>query len=312
MYLNTETDKIISQFDKINTPSFKKYLPTSDLDLQWGLTINDLGHTKIVRNTSYPTQGHPGEYMFSWETGRILKEFHFVLITAGKGILESKTAGSLNIETGDGFMLFPGEWHRYKPAQETGWTETWVGFSGKIADFVMKAPFFERKKPVINNCANMLVKNLFNSLYQLISEEPFGYRRTASGICLQLLSEICNIQKGSEVKVQASSLVSKAKYLMHKKIDEEIDFHSFCKNHGISYSKFRSDFKLETGFAPLQYFLLMKVEKAKDLLKNTDIRAKQIAYSLGFKSDHYFSRIFKLKTGLTPLNFRVKNSVLNP
>ena len=93
---------------------------------------------------------------------------------------------------------------------------------------------------------------------------------------------------------------------MHKKINENIDFNTFSKNHGISYSKFRIDFKRQTGLAPLQYHLVLKIEKAKDLLQNTNFRAKQIAFDLGFESDHYFCRLFKQKTGLTPLQFRAK------
>ena len=61
--------------------------------------------------------------MFSYESGRILDEYHFVLITEGKGIFESKSAGIKNVNTGDGFLLFPGEWHRYKPIKQSGWTE---------------------------------------------------------------------------------------------------------------------------------------------------------------------------------------------
>jgi len=208
--------------------------------------------------------------------------------------------------TGDGFLLFPGEWHRYKPNKETGWTEIWIGFTGQIADTVLKTSFFDKSQPVIQGCANILIFSLLKSLFQLVSEEPFGFQRTASGIFLQLLAEICNVQKGSEVNLQANSFISKAKHLMHKKIEEEINFHMFCKNHGISYSKFRSDFKQQTGFAPLQYFLLMKIEKAKDLLKNSDLCAKQIAFRLGFKTDHYFGRVFKMKTGLTPMEFKMK------
>lgn len=304
---NREFDNNIPQFDNNSTKVFKKYLLVSELDKQWGFIINDLGRSVIPKNTSYPTKGHPGSHMFSWETGRELNEQHFVLITQGKGIFESKTAGIKHINSGDGFMLFPGEWHRYKPLQETGWTEHWVGFEGQIAQTVIQDAFFSKKQPVFKNCANTLVLNFFKTMYQLISEEPFGYQRTASGVCLQLLAELCNIQKGSEINLQTNSLLSKAKYLMHNKIDEDIDFHTFCKNHGISYSKFRSDFKGQTGYAPLQYFLIMKVEKAKDLLLNSDLRAKEIAFCLGFKTDHYFCRVFKQKTGLSPQQFRIKN-----
>ncbi len=309
MNSNTGFDKNIPLFDIKTKTGFKKYLLNSEFDMQWGLTINDLGHTVIPKNTIYPPKGHPGSHMFSWESGRILNEYHFVLITDGKGIFESKTAGMRNVNTGDGFVLFPGEWHRYKPIMEKGWSESWVGFSGQIAEIIMQDSFFSKKQAVIENCANMLVLNLFKSMLQLVSEEPFGYQRTASGVCLQLLAEICNIQKSSKSSKQTNSLISKAKYLMHKKIDENVDFHLFCKNQGVSYSKFRSDFKHQTNFAPLQYFLLMKVERAKDLLNSTDLRAKQIAFKLGFKSDHYFSRIFKSKTGLTPQFFRTAKRI---
>ena len=307
MKLNTESDIFIPQFDNEIRPVFKKYLPISEIDRSWGFNINDIGYSVIPKNAHYPSVGHPGTHMFSWETGRTLNEFHFVLISEGEGIFESKSAGEVHINKGDGFLLFPGEWHRYKPVKETGWTENWIGFSGPIANIVMNENLFSKTNPIIQKCGNMLVQNLFKSLVQLIAEEPFGFQRTASGVCIQLIAELCNIQKGAALSEQVNSLISMAKHLMHKKIDEEIDFHVFCQNHGISYSKFRTDFKHQTGFAPLQYFLLMKIEKAKDQLKSTDFKAKQIAYNLGFKSDHYFGRIFKMKTGSTPQEFRKSN-----
>ncbi len=309
MILNRYSDKYIAQFDFQPSSIFKKYLPISDLDYKWGFTVNDVGHSKIGMDSDYPLRGHPGSHMFSWETGRILNEYHFVLITEGEGVFESKSAGLKNISVGDGFMLFPGEWHRYKPAKETGWTENWVGFSGEIPDIIMQDVFFPKGQNIISNCANLLVQNLFTTLFQLVSEEPYGFQRTASGICMQLIAEICNIQNGSESSKQASSLISKAKHLMHKKIKEDIDFHTFCKNHGISYSKFRTDFKGQTGFAPLKYFLLMKIERAKELLITSNLYSKQIAYSLGFKSDHYFCRLFKQKTGLSPSQYRTKHRI---
>ena len=304
MNLNTEIDKNIPQFDNLKKLEFKKYLPVSEMDRKWGFAIHDVGHAVIPENTEYPPKGHPGSYMFSWKAGRILNEYHLVLITNGRGVFESRSAGRQELKSGDVFLLFPGEWHRYKPAKETGWTEYWIGFSGQIAEVVMQDVFFAKEEPIIQNCANMLVRNLFNSLFQLIAEEPFGYQRAACGICLQLIAEICNIQKGSLLSSQTNSLISKYKYLMHQKIDEELDFQLFCKNNRTSYSKFRSVFKHQTGFAPLQYFLLLKIEKAKDLLKNTDLKAKQIAFVIGFKSEHYFGRMFKLKTGFTPQQFR--------
>lgn len=285
---------------------FKKYLPISDMDYKWGFVVNDVGYSEIPKNSYYPPKGHPGTYMFSWETGRTLNGYHFVLITEGDGFFESQSSEATTINAGDGFILFPNEWHRYKPLKECGWTESWIGFSGHFTESIMQEYFFKKEQPVIRNCANMLVQNLMKSLFQLTREEPLGYQRTASGVCIQLMAELCNIQKAAETPGLSTSLISKAKYLMNKKIDEHIDFHLFCKNHGISYSKFRADFKYQTGFAPLQYFLHLKIEKAKDLLQNTDLKAKEIAFQLGFQSENYFGRIFKIKTGSSPHQFRKK------
>lgn len=301
MVLNAESDKMIAQNDNPKD-NFKKYLIISELDREWGFIINDTGYAIYSKNSDYPSKGHPGSHMFSWKTGRILDEYHLVLISKGEGIFESKSAGKRKLHTNDAFFLFPGEWHRYKPLKNTGWTEHWVGFSGKMAEAFIKEYFFKKENPIANKFNNQLVSKLFKTLQQLVDEEPYGFQRTAAGICIQLMTEFCNTQHGSELKHE--SPVSRAKHIMNEKIDEEIDFTTLAKNLGISYSKFRSDFKRQTGLPPLQYFLLLKIEKAKGLLLNKTISSKQIAYTIGFESDFYFCRLFKKKTGLTPKKFR--------
>jgi len=292
----------------MSTTNFKKYLVISKLDLEWDFTVNDVGFTVYPKNSDYPLKGHPGSHMFSWRTGRILNEYHLVLISKGEGVFECKSAGKRKINEGDAFLLFPGEWHRYKPLKKTGWTENWVGFSGKIADTLMKKSFFKKENPFVSKFNNQVVINKFQKLCQLVEEEPFGFQRTASGICIQLLAEFCNSQLG--VGLIEKSPISRAKYIMNEKIDEEIDFKILANNLGISYSKFRSDFKRQTGLSPLQYFLLLKIEKAKNILLSTNISSKQIAYDLGFESNFYFCRLFKNKTGLSPLEFRKNNTSL--
>lgn len=286
--------------------SFKKYLPISEIDYKWGFIVNDVGNTLIKKGSKYSSAGHPGRYMFSWETGRILSEYHFVLITEGSGVFESKTAGTQNITAGDGFWLFPGEWHRYKPLKQTGWAEYWVGFSGEMPNLIMKNYFFKKKQPVVRKCMNMQVMSLLKTLFRLIREEPFGFQRLVSGVCLQLIAEIYNAQQSFGQINQRNPIISKAKYIMHNQIDGHVDFQVLAKNLGISYSKFRVDFKRQTGLAPLQYHLLLKIEKAKEMLINTELWSKQIAYNLGFESVHYFCRLFKQKTGVTPQQFRVQ------
>ena len=44
-------------------------------------------------------------------------------------------------------LLFPGVWHRYAPAMETGWYEHWIGFDGEIGAPLAPAQIHLRKKP---------------------------------------------------------------------------------------------------------------------------------------------------------------------
>ena len=289
----------------LKSNALKKYLPISSIDDKWGFIIRDIGTTVINKKSDYPSKGHPGTHMFTWEKGRILDEYHFVLITDGKGIFESRSAGSQAINAGDGFLIHSGEWHRYKPLKKTGWIENWIGFSGSIPDSIFIEYFFDKQHPVIRNCATIAIKNHFEALLRLINNEPFGFQRLASGVCLQLLAELYNTKQNINQTNQLNTLLLKAKNSIYSQIDEAIDFIAMAEELGMSYSKFRRDFKIQTGLAPLQYHLLLKIEKAKELLINTDLKAKEIAYKLGFESDYYFCRLFKQKTGMAPVQFRV-------
>jgi AraC-like DNA-binding protein len=284
---------------------FKKYLPVSSLDIQWGFVLHDIGSSIIDKGSDYPSAGHPGSHMFTWEAGRVLEEFHFVFITEGKGVFETRSTGEKNIEKGDGFLLFPGEWHRYKPLKKHGWVENWVGFTGRIPDQLIRDHFSDRSQSVIRKCVSYNLINLFEQMQKLVDLESYGFQRMASGICLQMIAEIYHSHQPYIHQNEHNALFSKFKNQMLEQLDKKPDFQLMAKESGMSYSKFRRDFKRHTGLAPLQYHLLLRIEQAKDLLVNTDMKAKEIAFKLGFESDFYFCRFFKEKTGMAPGQYRM-------
>jgi len=62
-----------------------------------------------------------------------------------------------------------------------------------------------------------------------------------------------------------------------------------------------------TGLNTQQHIHAYLIERAKSLLLNTNLSVNEIAFSLGFEYPQYFSRLFKSKTGQTPLEFRNLN-----
>ncbi|EHQ26033.1 helix-turn-helix domain-containing protein [Mucilaginibacter paludis] len=65
--------------------------------------------------------------------------------------------------------------------------------------------------------------------------------------------------------------------------------------------------KKETGYTVTDHVNNFIIEKAKTLLLSEADPVSNIAYSLGFNYPHYFSRLFKNKTGLTPQEYRKLN-----
>ena len=66
----------------------------------------------------------------------------------------------------------------------------------------------------------------------------------------------------------------------------------------------RSLFKQKTGYAPIDYFIQMKMQKASQQLDFTDHSVKDIAMSMGFDDPYYFSKRFRKIIGLSPKQYR--------
>ena len=65
--------------------------------------------------------------------------------------------------------------------------------------------------------------------------------------------------------------------------------------------------KKETGMNAQEHIHSYLIEEAKNLLQGSNISVSELAYSLGFEYPQYFSRLFKSKTGMTPMEYRNLN-----
>lgn len=65
-------------------------------------------------------------------------------------------------------------------------------------------------------------------------------------------------------------------------------------------------FKHDFGVTPYRYFLMRKIDVAKELLRDTNMSVKSIGEKLSFSDEHYFSKIFKRIAGTPPGKYRKK------
>ncbi len=80
-----------------------------------------------------------------------------------------------------------------------------------------------------------------------------------------------------------------------------------AENVNLSPSYLSDLLKKETGINTQDHIHYYLIEEAKNILLNTNQSVSEIAYSLGFEYPQYFSKLFKQKTGKTPIEYRNLN-----
>ena len=79
---------------------------------------------------------------------------------------------------------------------------------------------------------------------------------------------------------------------------------SFAALANISESHYRALFKRQTGYAPMDYFIRLRMHKACQLLDTSNLNIKEVASAVGYEDPLYFSRVFKAVIEMTPSQYR--------
>ncbi len=81
---------------------------------------------------------------------------------------------------------------------------------------------------------------------------------------------------------------------------------------GIQRTRLNIIFQKLTSSTPMEYLLRLRMQRAKTLLRETEIKIIDIAFECGFSSSQYFANTFKNATGMTPTGYRMHCTVLKP
>jgi AraC-like DNA-binding protein len=288
--------------------SFSRYFPVSVRDRKWGWHVTTVGETRNLPGEAYPEAGHPKGYNFDWSKGRVLDCHALIYISHGRGSFESRLSAKQPIEAGQVIFLFPGVWHRYRPAAETGWIEHWVGFDGNVARSWVRNKFFPPRAPIFKPGQDEKWLALFTELITVIKLNRPALQQVMAGFTAQMLGLLYSGQQaGLTGDDQALLIVQKALVKMESELEYGVNAEALARELNVSYSSFRHTFQQHTGSSPHQYLLELRLVRARNLLTQTTLCVKEIAQQVGFEDEHYFCRFFKMKTGLTPGQWRLRS-----
>jgi signal transduction histidine kinase/DNA-binding response OmpR family regulator/streptogramin lyase len=91
--------------------------------------------------------------------------------------------------------------------------------------------------------------------------------------------------------------------------DAEFTVDDFSREANMGRTIFFKKVKGITNYSPNEYLRIIRLKKATELLKATDMNVSEIAYDVGFNDPDYFSKCFKEQFGITPRQFRNKEKI---
>lgn len=99
-------------------------------------------------------------------------------------------------------------------------------------------------------------------------------------------------------------MIAKAKRFIGEHQAETLSLDQMAKTLNVSTFYFCKMFKKATGLTFTDYLARTRIERAKNLLLNPNVRVSEVAYDCGFISLTHFNRIFKRVVGKSPTNYR--------
>lgn len=200
---------------------------------------------------------------------------------------------------GDVMIAFPGDVHAYNM---TEYGEGIVIFfrpnvSDLISDLLSESEYenFVKAEDAIKPAESLLLNFSEKANFAVL----YGYLHIVVGLILKK-------SKRPRTPRHISTFNSVIEYIAAN-FTSPISLGSISKHAGISESHLSRIFsdKTEGGFK--NYISLLRIEKAKSLLKNTDKAVYEIMLESGFTDQGTFNRVFKQKVGCTPREYRSKS-----
>ena len=225
-------------------------------------------------------------------------------IVSGKGYLEIN-GEKHKVSAGDAYIIHMGDFCTYYADKDEPYKKYWINFStGFFFTELLKA--YKIDDRVIRG---MDLSGFFEELFKL--EERYVFNdELCVPVSKLILGAIMDIALHKEKSIDKSSdnIAYKVKKILYKSTTSRITIDDIAKQLYRSKNDINRQFKKKYSITPHNYLLSLRINKAKNLLVNSNKTLAEIANHLCFSSEYHFSNTFKKKVGVSPREFK-KNHV---
>lgn len=262
----------------------------------------------------------------SWHNGRSLTECLLVYCTEGK-IEMQIGAETYAAEAGDA-LLIPANTF-YAPRGKNPCSYRFFHFTAETNepkekqllvrsnDSLPTNEYAYAYSPLENECMEIATHTPSTSDRRidelfLQAEETTLQQRPAQIILLDsLLRELLvRLSREFHLEQRYSQRLQNVLRYVRSNYEQPLTLSSVAAHFFISESYLARLFRTELNLPLSHYVNAVRVNAAQGLLAHTDLSVAQIAEKTGFTSAYYFSRLFKSRTGVSPLQFRIRSTFL--
>ena len=258
------------------------------------------------------------------EAGRIMPENgepQIVWILSGSARFEEREIGGrwlrTDINKGDFFLTAPG------PSYELRWKATSLPYQAMIISLAL--PVFGRAmRDVFGEDAGAVTlrdisgfRDAFMSALMDRILMELKLNRRASALFIQGIAQTIAVHLARHYTVVSGPLrdrkrglglpgfkIRRITELMAADVGADFCLARFAGEAGMSEFHFSRMFKRTTGRSPSQYFIGLKMEKARDLLRKTRKSIIEIGLEVGYTNPSHFAQVFRRETGSSPGSYR--------
>lgn len=253
------------------------------------LSIFNCGH-------EYCRPGH------TWGPG-VRDHYLIHLVVAGRGVYQVG-GQSYPLLPGDLFLAKPSQLISYTADEKDPWEYYWVGFNGACANrLVQQAPFTDAEP--FHHCSDaQTVRDALYQIYLSRGTEPQDEARMTGYLYLFMALLMKEAQETMPRAGNASSqyVLAAIKYIQFN-YSHNVSVDDIARAVGVSRSHLYRVFIAAVGKSPIDYLTDYRIGEACALLKNTNLSIAEIAVSVGFFDQFYFSRVFKKVKGMPPSHY---------
>lgn len=231
----------------------------------------------------------------------------FIYCAGGGGVLELGQGKAWAVASGQMAVIPPNIPHRYWASEQQPWSIYWFHLKGEHTEELVRLYLDPAEGPV--SLPGPVIADFISTVDQsfaILSDKPFsipGHVHTAQAMRHLLSSIGMALAQASAHSRQDHHLDSAMRY-MSGCLGTTLRLPELARHVGLSRQHLIFLFKKETGFAPIDYFLRMKMQHAAQLLDLTGLTVKEIGASVGIADPYYFSRLFKRLMGYSPSEYR--------